>query len=99
MASERIGTQPLHAASVKDSPEYLGSILNQSWREGHDAGYRRAVNDTLVALRLLSDEFIRGRAPTDEKLQAAIYAYEEKLETKLSRMSFDSAFVEDGLGI
>jgi hypothetical protein len=94
-------------------PGVLGSVLGVYERHGYDAGYRRAVQDVLLSLLGVTEQFIRERgvngaaapgATTQSDNDAAdlrrvVWALREDLERRFERDKNASGFVEGGLGI
>jgi hypothetical protein len=66
---------------------------------GYEAGYKQAVSDLLSKLVPLSEQFIDIHPGRAEELRKLLYPFEQYLEQRISRMSPDGVFVEDGLGI
>ena len=84
----------------------LGSVLGVYEQHGYDAGYRRAVQDVLLSLLGVTEQFIRerrtgpgGATPDADDLRRIVWALQEDLERRFERENHASGFVEGGLGI
>ena len=96
---------------ITDSPSpapaagVLGSVLGVYEQHGYDAGYRRAVQDVLLSLLGVTEQFIRERGTggsPPEDLRRVVWALGEDLERQLAAGASDrstSGEVEGGLGI
>lgn len=79
--------------------DLVGRLPLVYFDHGYDAGYRQAVADLLRGLVATSEEFIHATPGRSDDLRKLVYAFEQHLEARISRMSPDSGFVEGGLGI
>ena len=99
-------------APAGSPPGVLGSVLGVYERHGYEAGYRRAVQDVLLSLLGVTEQFIRERglnpggtpgataSETDAaNLRRVVWALREDLERRFERDRNASGFVEGGLGI
>ena len=84
----------------------LGSVLGVYEQHGYDAGYRRAVQDVLLSLLGVTEQFIRerrtnsgGATPDADDLRRIVWALQADLERRFERDRHASVFVEGGLGI
>jgi hypothetical protein len=80
----------------------LGSVLGVYEQHGYEAGYHRAVQDVLLSLLGVTEDFIRQRglaAPAARELRQVIWAYHAHLQRRSERLGSAAGYVEGGLGI
>lgn len=78
----------------------LSSVMAVHRERGFDAGYDRAVNDVLLSLMLLTEEYLQRQPPEAKAdLRRDLYAFEEFVERNIHRLRSQHGFVEGGLGI
>jgi hypothetical protein len=105
------GTDGITVTDITDGPPaapaagVLGSVLGVYEQHGYDAGYRRAVQDVLLSLLGVTEQFIRQQGtggPSPEDLRRVVWALHEDLERRLAaggEARSTSGEVEGGLGI
>lgn len=95
----RLESSPAAADLASYLPQAAAALPNVYFSHGYEAGYRQAVNDLLAALVPLSERFIDAHPGRAEDLRELVYPFERFLEQRISKMTPDADFVEDGLGI
>jgi hypothetical protein len=82
-----------------DESSVLGSVVEAYWREGFDAGYRRAKFELVAVLALSAAEFIRAQPQSGSDVRKAIRSFVDYVEQSFSEESKSPGYVEGGLGI
>jgi hypothetical protein len=105
------GPDGITVTDITDSPAgapaagVLGSVLGVYEQHGYDAGYRRAVQDVLLSLLGVTEQFIRQQGtggPPPDDLRRVVWALHEDLERRLAEGAdarSAAGEVEGGLGI
>ena len=83
-------------------PGVLGSVLGVYEQHGYEAGYRRAVQDALLSLLGVTEDFIRSHGVPSEQagdLRQVVWAHHTHLQRRSERLGSGAGYVEGGLGI
>jgi hypothetical protein len=104
---------PLEGANIElielhDEPTAGGvipSLLSVYQQRGYERGYQRAVNDILISLFSVTEDFVKAHSLDESSpestadLRRVLYQFGQQLERRLQVLAPDSGYVSDGLGI
>jgi len=75
------------------------AVLSAYFRQGHEAGYKRAANDILASIVPIAEEFLRAQSAPSQELRRFVYTFTEAVERHVADLSAAGHYVEGGLGI